>query len=89
MQQYDIDFTHTFAPIVRHDTVRLLIALAAKMDWRIHHLIVKSAFLNGILEEEVYVEQPEGFHVKGKEDHAYKLHKTLYRLKQAPKLGTA
>ena len=60
-QQQGIDFSNTFAPVARHDTIRLLIALVAKMGWKIYHLDVKSAFLNGFLVENIYVEQPEGF----------------------------
>ena len=59
-------------------TVRLLISLAAHHRWKIYHLDVKLAFLNGIPEEEVYVQQPEGFLVKGQEDKVYRLKKALY-----------
>ena len=82
-QEYGVDFSNTFAPVARHDTIRLLVALAAKMGWKIHYLDVKSTFLNGVLEEDIYVEQPEGFQVPGCEDKVYKLHKALYGLKQA------
>jgi len=84
-QQFSIDYSETFAPVARHDTIRLLIAFAAKMGWKIFHLDVKSAFLNGVLEEEIFVEQPEGFRVAGQEDKVYKLKKALYGLKQAPR----
>eukprot|EP00253_Pinus_taeda_P017386 PITA_17386 len=63
----------------------MLISLAAHKQWSIHHMDVKSAFLNGYLEEEVYVEQPQGFEVEGKENNVYKLKKALYGLKQAPR----
>ena len=84
-QQFGTDFTDTFAPVARHDTIRLLVALAAKLGWKIYHLDVKSVFLNGLLEENVYVEQSEGFQVAGSEGKVYKLHKALYGLKQAPR----
>ena len=63
----------------------MLISLAAHHNWKIYQLDVKSAFLNGILDEEVYVEQPEGFIVKGEEQKVYRLKKALYGLKQAPR----
>ena len=75
----------TFAPVVRHDTIRLLFALASQLGWKVYHLDVKSTFLNGILLEDIYVQQPEGFEVAGHEHKVFKLHKTLYGLKQAPK----
>ncbi|RVW50050.1 Retrovirus-related Pol polyprotein from transposon RE2 [Vitis vinifera] len=75
----------TFALIARLDTIRMLLAVAAQKGWKIYQLDVKSTFLNGYLEEEIFVEQPEGFVVKGKEDKVYQLKKALYGLKQAPK----
>ena len=59
--------------------------MAAQEDWKVHHLDVKSAFLNGDLTEEVYVEQPLGYEKKGEEEKVYKLKKALYGLKQAPR----
>ena len=52
-QQEGVDYSDTFAPVARHDTVRLLLALAAKLGWKVYHLDVKSAFLNGLLEEDI------------------------------------
>ena len=66
--------------------VKLLISLVAHHRWKIYHLDVKSVFLNGILEKEVYVQQPEGFLVKGQKDKVYRLKKVLYGLKQAPQV---
>ncbi|KAJ0558737.1 putative RNA-directed DNA polymerase [Helianthus annuus] len=85
VQQKGVDFEDAFAPVARMETVRLIIAIAASKGWPVHHLDVKSAFLNGDLQEEVYVVQPEGFKVKGKEHLVYKLHKALYGLRQAPR----
>lgn len=85
VQKQGIDFEEVFAPVARLDTIRLIIAVAAQRNWEIHHLDVKSAFLNGDLSEEVYVSQPEGFVVKGKEHKVYKLSKALYGLRQAPR----
>lgn len=84
-QIFGIDFSDTFAPVARLDTIRMLLAIAAQKGWKIYQLDVKSAFLNGFLEEEIYVEQPEGFAVKGQEDKVYLLKKALYGLKQAPR----
>ena len=84
-QKYGVDYDEVYAPVARLDTVRLLISLAAHHKWKIYQLDVKSAFLNGVLEEEVYVEQPEGFQVQGEEDKVYRLKKALYGLKQAPR----
>ena len=74
-----------FAPAAQLEIVRLLLALAAHEDWKVHHMDVKSAFLNGDLTEEVYVEQPLGYEKKDEEEKVYKLKKALYGLKQAPR----
>ncbi|CAL9017922.1 unnamed protein product, partial [Prunus brigantina] len=84
-QKPGIDYNETFAPVARLDTIRTLIALAAQKGWKLFQLDVKSAFLNGVLDEEVYVEQPEGFEVKNAGHKVYKLRKALYGLKQAPR----
>jgi len=85
VQKHGVDFDEVFAPVVRLDTIRLLLALAANRGWQVHHLDVKSAFLNGELEEEVYVSQPEGYEQKEKEKMVLKLSKALYGLRQAPR----
>ncbi|CAL2227384.1 unnamed protein product [Prunus armeniaca] len=77
------DFNETFAPVARLDTIITLIALAAQKGWKLWQLDVKSTFLNGVLEEEVYVDQPDGFVVEEAEDKVYRLRKALYGLKQA------
>ena len=84
-----MDFDEVFAPVARIETVRLLIALAAQKGWQVHHMDVKSAFLNGDLREEVYVQQPPGFVVKGSSDKVLKLKKALYGLRQAPRAWNA
>jgi hypothetical protein len=84
-QHPGIDYSETFAPVARLDTVRTIIALAAQKGWNLYQLDMKSAFLNGELKEEVYVQQPQGFVTKGQEEKVYKLKKILYRLKQAPR----
>ena len=80
------DFDEVFSPVARAESIRILIALAAQLEWDLHHLDVKSAFLNGEIKEEVYVHQPEGFIKKGKEDYVLRLRKALYGLKQAPRV---
>ncbi|TYK18362.1 Retrovirus-related Pol polyprotein from transposon TNT 1-94 [Cucumis melo var. makuwa] len=85
-QRKGIDYDEVFAPVARLETIRLLIALAAQNNWKIFQMDVKSAFLNGYLEEEVYLEQPPGYSVKGQEDKVLKLKKALYGLKQAPRM---
>ncbi|BBN69279.1 multidrug resistance-associated protein 9 [Prunus dulcis] len=86
-QKPGIDYNETFAPVARLDTIRTLIALAAQKEWNLFQLDVKSAFLNGILKEEVYVEQPQGYVQESKETKVYRLNKALYGLKQAPRPG--
>ncbi|BBG98940.1 multidrug resistance-associated protein 9 [Prunus dulcis] len=84
-QKPGIDYNETFAPVARLDTIRTLIALAAQKEWNLYQLDVKSAFQNGVLKEEVYVEQPQGFVKENEEIRVYKLNKALYGLKQAPR----
>ncbi|GAA0159049.1 transmembrane signal receptor [Lithospermum erythrorhizon] len=81
VQQHGIDYTEVFAPVARMDTVRRILSMAAQRSWRIYQLDVKSAFLHGELEEEVYIEQPRGYEKQGEEDKVYKLHKALCGLK--------
>lgn len=84
-QEYGVDYVEVYAPVARMDTIRLIIALAAQRGWTIHQMDVKSAFLHGVLEEDVYVQQPQGYLVKNHEQKVYKLQKALYGLKQAPR----
>jgi hypothetical protein len=84
-QMFGVDFSETFAPVAKMDTIRMLLAFAAQKGWTLHQMDVKSAFLNGYLEEEIFVEQPEGFSVAGQENQVYQLKKALYGLKQAPR----
>jgi hypothetical protein len=85
VQRQGIDFDEVFAPVARMESVRVMIILAAHLSWFVHHMDMKSAFLNGDLGEEVYVSQPPGFIVKGQEQKVYKLHKALYDLREAPR----
>ncbi|CAL2228256.1 unnamed protein product [Prunus armeniaca] len=83
-QKHGIDYKEVFAPVARHDMIRLVISLAAQNSWQIFQLDVKSAFLHGNLQEEVYIDQPPGYERKGEEEKVFKLKKALYGLKQAP-----
>ncbi|XBI71622.1 hypothetical protein VPH35_065793 [Triticum aestivum] len=85
VQRAGIDFEEIFAPVARLDSMRVLLAAAAQEGWEVHHLDVKSAFLNGELEEEVYVVQPPGFEHAGARSKVLRLHKALYGLRQAPR----
>jgi hypothetical protein len=80
-----LDFDETFALIARIESISILLAYATHHDFKLYQMDVKSAFLNGPIKEEVYVEQPPGFGDKEYLNHVYKLHKTLYGLKQAPR----
>ena len=84
-QKHGIDHFDTYAPVARTTTVRLLVALASIHNLVIDQMDVKTAFLYGELDEEVYMKQPERFVLKGHENKECKLVKSLYELKQAPK----
>ena len=85
VQREGVDFEEAFAPVARMESVRLLLALAAVKDWRVHHLDIKSTFLNGELAQMVFVRQPPGFAVKGEEHRVLRLRKALYGPRQAPR----
>ena len=78
-----VDYTETFAPVAKFASIRVLLAIAAIEGLDIHHMDFITAFLNSELEEEIYILQPEGYVIAGKEDFVYKLHKALYGLKQS------
>nr|GEV50117.1 hypothetical protein [Tanacetum cinerariifolium] len=84
-QEEGIDFEEYFAPVARLDAIRIFLAFAAHMNMTVYQMDVKMAFLNGIMREEVYVIQPDGFVDKDNLNHVYKLKKALYGLKQAPR----
>nr|ABA95374.1 retrotransposon protein, putative, Ty1-copia subclass [Oryza sativa Japonica Group] len=79
------DFFDTYSPVARLTTIRVLLALAASHGLLVHQMDVKTAFLNGELEEEIYMDQPDGYVLEGQEGMVCKLLKSLYGLKQAPK----
>eukprot|EP00253_Pinus_taeda_P023607 PITA_23607 len=84
-QKEGIDYKETFALVARYTSIRTVISLAAQMGWEIHQMDIKTTFLNGVIEEEVYIEQPKGFETHEKKSHVCRLKKALYRLKQAPR----
>ena len=87
-QGYDqvegVDFDETFALVARLESIWILLAIACHLNFKLYQMDVNSAFLNGILQEEVYVEQPKGFEDPHRPDDVYKLKRALYGLKQAP-----
>ncbi|GJT23095.1 retrovirus-related pol polyprotein from transposon TNT 1-94 [Tanacetum coccineum] len=84
-QEEGIDFEESFALVARIEAIRIFVANAAHKNMTIYQMDVKTAFLNGELKEEVYVSQPEGFVNQDNPSHVYKLKKSLYILKQAPR----
>ena len=84
-QKFGCDYNETFSRVIRFESVRMMIALAVKNGLKLHQMDVTTAFLNGELEEEVYMKQPEGFVFKGQERLVCKLKRSIYGLKQSPR----
>jgi hypothetical protein len=84
-QVKNLNFDETVAPIARLESIHILLLYATHHDFKLYQMDVKSAFMNGPIKEEVYVEQPPGFEDEEYPNHVYKLHKALYGLKQAPR----
>ena len=80
-----MNYDETFSPVVRFESLRALFSLAVQESMELHQMDVSSAFLNGTLKEEINLKQPVGFVVDGKANYVYKLHKSLYGLKQSPR----
>ncbi|KAG8481491.1 hypothetical protein CXB51_026341 [Gossypium anomalum] len=80
-----VDFTDVFSPVVKHSSIRALLGIVAMHDLELEQLDVKTAFLHGELEEDIYMQQPEGFTVSEKENYVCLLKKSLYGLKQSPR----
>lgn len=81
----DIDYNDVFSPVVKHSSICIFFGIVAMHDLELEQLDVKTTFLHGELEEEIYMDQPEGFIVPGKEEFVCKLKKFLYGLKQSPR----
>ena len=73
-QKEVIDYEETFAPVSSYSSIHTIISLVAEIGWRVYQMDVKTAFVNEVIEEEVYIEQPEGFDVENRETHVCKLH---------------
>ena len=84
-QRYSVDYHETFSPAVIFDTLRTLLSFAVQNNLLIDQMDVTTAFLNGYLDEEIYMEQPPGHAEKGKENLVCKLKRSLYGLKQSPR----
>jgi hypothetical protein len=89
VQRTRIDFDEVFASVAHLELVSMMLLLAAHKHWEVHHMDMKSAFLNGTLKEEVYVQQPPKFVIVGTEHKVLQLHKALYRLHQASRAWNA
>ena len=88
-QKQGLDYDETFSPVVRFESLRTVIALAVQNGMKMHQMDVTTAFLNGELQEEVYMKQPEGFVAEGQEDLVCKLKRSIYGLKQSPRCWNA
>lgn len=84
-QKYGDDYDDTLCPVVRLESLRTVLALAVKHDLKLHQVDVTTAFLNGTLEEEDFIKQPEGFVAPGNENLVCRLKKSIYGLKQSPR----
>lgn len=85
-QRMGIDYSETFSPVVKYDTLRVILSFVAALDLEVSQLDVKTAFLHGELDEEIYLQQPQGYIEPGKENLVCRLHKSLYGLKQASRV---
>jgi len=84
-QKEGIDYEETFFLVARYTSIRTILALATKMKWKLHQMDVKTSFLNGVIKEEVCIEQPQGFEVEDRKTHVCRLKKDLYMLKKPPR----
>jgi hypothetical protein len=84
-QKEGIDYEETFAPVARLEAIRILLAFVVAKGFKLYQMDVKSSFLNGVIEQEVYVKQPPGFESEKYPHRVYRLKRALYGLKQAPR----
>jgi len=84
-QTKSVDFNEVFSLVVKHTSIRVLLAMVTWFDLELEQFDVKITFLHGELEEQIFMHQPEGFVIEGKEDHECRLKKSLYDLKQSPR----
>ena len=84
-QEYGLDYSETFSPVIRQETIFLVLSLAVRNNWLINQLDVSNAFLHGMLDETIYMTQPPGYVDPRFPQHVCKLQKSLYGLKQAPR----
>lgn len=85
MKEKELTLMKYFSPIMKHSSINVLLAIVALFHMELQQFDVKTTFLHGVLEEEIYVHQQEGFLVQGKEDHSCLLKKSIYGLKQSPR----
>ena len=86
LAKYGVDYEETFAPVAKFTSIRILLSLAAKYSLTVHQMDVKTAFLNGLLYEDIYMSQPDGFVDEAHPNLVCNLKRSLYGLKQSPRM---
>jgi len=84
-QKEGIDYNEIFSPVIKHTSIRMLLAMVTQFDLELEQMSVKTVFLHNELEEGIYMKHPEGYIQEGKENKVYLLKKSLYGLKQSPR----
>ena len=85
-QKEEVDYSEMFSPIDRHTSIHALLTLVATLDMELYQFDVKTSFPHGRLKEDILMQQPKGFELEGKESFVYRLERSLYGLKQSPRL---